>query len=58
LPGFDFTRSDDAEECRVRFGTSNVSGVPAEWHVEYGGEDVFDLRVEQMEPLRPSLPNR
>jgi S1-C subfamily serine protease len=58
LLGFDFTRSADAEECRVRFGTSNVSGVPAEWHVAYGVEDVFDLRIEQMKPLRPSRPNR
>jgi len=52
--GFDFRRSDDAEECRVRFGTLVLSGVPAEWHVMFGTDDVFDLRIEHVEPLRSS----
>lgn len=58
LLGFDFWRSDDAEECRVRFGQTDVSGIPAEWHVMYGTSDVFDVRLEQVEPLRPSRPSR
>lgn len=54
LLGFDFSRSDDAEECRVRFGTHVVAGLPAEWHVMYGTDEIFDVRFEQVEPLRPS----
>ncbi len=56
LLGFDFWRSDDAEECRVRLGASVVSGIPSEWHVAFGTDDVFDLRIEQVEPLRSSRP--
>jgi S1-C subfamily serine protease len=52
LAGFDFHRSDNAEECRVRFGEELVSGegfsLPKEWKIAYGSEAVTTLVVERV----------
>lgn len=51
IAGFDFRRTDNAEECRVRFGEDLVSAegfsLPKEWQVEYGIEPVMTLVVER-----------
>ncbi|MBA3314747.1 MAG: trypsin-like peptidase domain-containing protein [Planctomycetaceae bacterium] len=58
LLGFDFSRGDNVDDCRVRFGKPVISGIPAEWRVSYGGEEILDARVERIEPLRPSRDSR
>ncbi|MGC1272879.1 MAG: trypsin-like peptidase domain-containing protein [Planctomycetaceae bacterium] len=53
LSGFDFRRSDAAEECRVRFGDSSIAGtapLPGEWQVRHGTTDVVELKVERIAP--------
>ncbi|HEX6986843.1 MAG TPA: trypsin-like peptidase domain-containing protein, partial [Planctomycetaceae bacterium] len=55
LAGFDFRRSDAADECRVRFGEAVVAGgvpLPAEWRVRHGAEEALVLRLEQVAPGR------
>lgn len=57
--GFDFRRTDAAEECRVRFGDADITGsvpLPAEWNVRYGTTDVLQWNVEQLVPLRADDP--
>lgn len=51
IAGFDFRRTDSAEECRVRFGEDLVSGeefsLPKEWRIGYGSEPVMTLVAER-----------
>lgn len=58
LAGFDFRRSDVAEECRVRFGESLVTGegvsLPGEWRVAYGDRPVMTLRAERLATRAPA----
>jgi hypothetical protein len=56
--GFDFFRGENTDDCRVRFGKPTVSGVPAEWRVTYAGTEVLDVRIEQIQRLRPAQPER
>jgi S1-C subfamily serine protease len=58
LLGFDFFRGENTDDCRVRFGKPTVSGVPAEWRVTYAGTEVLDVRIEQIQRLRPAQPER
>jgi len=52
LAGFDFKRTDNAEECRVRFGDEDIVAegltLPKEWRIGYGDQEFATLLVEKI----------